>query len=428
MVTYALRLSVPQRIPAEQARTTFFWANDGSDSFEASVGPRLGGLGPVAEPNVEFVRLAALVFAADRSTPRWGGGSNWSQREFDLTIPVVDPARWQAVDDALAAVIGFLTGDQWRLRFVTSRPPKEAVATVQRGARRVVLLSGGADSAIGALLSRADLGDAQQVLVSHIGAKNLAPLQREVASRIEQLVPGSGQAHRQVSFRRRSVQPNGTRFADEPSSRSRSLLFLAFGLAVASIEGVPLWIPENGFASLNPPLGPERRGSLSTRTTHPTFLRDLAGVLRQVSAHADVHNPFEHLTKGELFRRAAELVGEQPAADLLTATHSCGLTGQRSFGVPIRTQCGVCFGCLVRRAAFRASGLLDGSAYIDPSTQPRLAAWLQRNSAERAVRDFLQRGIRAADIAAMPLPPGYAATEAVALCRRAADELRTLSL
>ena len=58
---------------------------------------------------------------------------------------------------------------------------------------------------------------------------------------------------------------------------TRSFLFLAFGLAIASMEELPLWIPENGFASLNLPLTADQRGSLSTRTTHPLFLEQLGG-------------------------------------------------------------------------------------------------------------------------------------------------------
>src|SRR5262249_51932596 len=160
-----------------------------------------------------------------------------------------------------------------------------------------------------------------------------APIQRHVAEEVERLLPGPGQEHVAVHLARRTTRFDGSKWPTEPSSRSRSLLFLALGLAVASIHGVPLWIPENGFASINPPLGSERLGSLSTRTTHPTFLQGLTAALAKVGAHSAIENPFAGSTKGEMFQMAAGLVGADAASKFLISTHSCGLTGQRAFGV-----------------------------------------------------------------------------------------------
>ncbi len=428
MTAYRLRLSLPEQIPPGLARTTFYWTAQGRSSFGSTYGPRLGGLGPVPPPNVDFVRIATAVFAADRTEPRQFGGSNWNQRDLELTIPVGKVDRWEPLTDRLATLFGFLTGDHWTFRFVAARSAREPIASTLLPPQRVVLLSGGADSAIGALLSRSQLKDAEShTLVSHVGLTNLAPIQRHVASQIEALTPGPGQRHLQVAFGRRQKQPDGTSFGrGEPSSRSRSALFLAFGLAVASIDGVPLWIPENGFASLNPPLGPERRGSLSTRTTHPAFLQGLSDILRQAGAHADITNPLADMTKGQMFTMAANLTDPTAASILLSSTHSCGLTGQRNFHVSTSQQCGVCFGCVIRRASFVASGISDQSSYVDPSRDPGLPGWLAKKSVEPSVRDFVRRGIRAADIAALSLPPGYPAREALRLCQEAQTELATL--
>ena len=132
MPSYSLRMTVPTVIPKTRARTTFYWTPSGPGSFVRSFGPRLGSLGPVAEPNIEFARLAAAVYAADRSTPRAGNGSNWSQREFELTVPVWQPSRWEPVADRLGQLLGFLSGDAWRLTFVTARTPKEPIADTSR--------------------------------------------------------------------------------------------------------------------------------------------------------------------------------------------------------------------------------------------------------------------------------------------------------
>jgi 7-cyano-7-deazaguanine synthase in queuosine biosynthesis len=427
MVDFTLRLSAPKSLRASDLRTSFYWTAEGPSSFEGPFGPRLGAVGPVRLENIDFVRLALLVFAADRTTPRSGGGSNWSQRDFHLRVPVANPVPWESAKKSLEPLLAFLTGDIWALDFYRARPPREPVRKQLSNvaAKRVVLLSGGADSAIGALLSRSQLSANEgHLLVSHVGAKNLAPIQREVAMAAERLLPGPSQAHMQVGLRRSSRQIDGASFTSEPSSRSRSLLFLSLGLAAASVKDVPLWIPENGFASLNPPLDPNRRGSLSTRTTHPAFLEGLSQVLAKVGAHSSIHNPFASMTKGEMFAFAADLLGTNDATAFLTATHSCGLTGQRAFGLSVVRQCGVCFGCIVRQASFRAAGLKDGTDYITPGASQQVDAWLGRNSVEPAMRRFLQRGVRSRDLVALSLPASYPTAAAGDLCRRACAELQ----
>ena len=259
MPDFRLELTVPHPIPADRATSTFYWSSNAAGSFVSTYDPYLGGLGTVAPLNIDFVRIAVAAFTADRSTRRKGDGSNWNSRDIVLTVPVHSPDRWRSVSDDLESLLGLLTGDSWKLRFIPSYGPKEPVANFTPGAERVVLVSGGADSAIGALKSRQTVGPGGHILVSHVGATVLAPVQRWVGCRARRLVPGAPQKHLQIGFRRKTYQVNGAKFPSEPSSRSRSLLFLAFGLAVASRDAVPLWIPENGFASLNPPLGAERR-------------------------------------------------------------------------------------------------------------------------------------------------------------------------
>jgi 7-cyano-7-deazaguanine synthase in queuosine biosynthesis len=437
MASFRLRLAEPKIISADDAKTSFHWlpsrnstiySNVGPDG--AHMGPRLRVLGQVRPRNIDLVRIAVAVYAADRSLSRSGGGSNWNSRPFDLTIPVLDPEPWRAVASEFTAVVDLLTGDQWSFKFVKEKGGSEQVVmseSSKSSAARVVLLSGGADSAVGALLSRSELGDGEShTLVSHYSSGVLAPRQREVASLLETLVVDRPQHHVQVHLGRAGKQLDGKNFPNEQSTRSRSLLFIALGLAMASLNEVPLWIPENGFASLNPPLGRDRLGSVSTRTTHPRFLEELSSLLDDVGGHGAILNPFISTTKGEMFNRAAELVGRDNAADLLSRTNSCAHTGQRSFGVSTATPCGVCFGCVVRRAAFRAAGLRDETKYISGSGHPALQAWLDSNSVERAVRRFAERGVTHNDLIAMSLPESYKLKDALDLCRRAIQELEGL--
>ncbi len=424
---YELKLRPRTRSSRDDPLATFYWPADGPSSFFAPFGPRLATIGAVPPLNVDLVRLALLVFAADRSTIRRVGTTNWSSREFSLTVPVSDTQSWGTLSGELGSLLAFLTGDTWALNFRNARPPRE-----QGGKKpdpqepsRVVLMSGGADSALGVLESRRQLRVTEShVLVSHVGLTVLAPIQRRVAETASTITPGPAQTVKQIHLVRRQQQVNGSKFENETSTRSRSFLFLALGLAHASVHEVPLWIPENGFASLNPPLAPNRRGSLSTRTTHPAFLDRLSRILGDVGAHAMIVNPFARMTKGEMFRAAANQFSEAEISGFLSATHSCGLTGQRSKGISTTTQCGVCFGCVVRRASFAAAGLNDTTAYADPGHSDDLAKWLDHNSVLPDMRRFVQRGVTRRDLLSMSLPDGYSLSDADSLCERAVKELR----
>lgn len=430
-----MRFQIPESLPPGLARSRLFWVRDAvRDSFVSTLlpnrealGPRLGALGPVPEVNVDLVRLAVMVYAADRCTLRAVGGSNWSRRDLSIEVPVADPDRWQPHAAQLQTLLGFLSGDAWTLGFRKARPPKERVRENRfAGAKRVVLLSGGADSAVGALLSRQDLGDAEHVLVSHVGLTSLAPVQASVAQRIADLLPGPPQLHQQIHFSRHTTQIDGSAFRNETSTRTRSLLFLAFGLAVAAVEGVPLWIAENGFASLNLPLTADQRGSLSTRTTHPLFLQQLTALATAVGAHAAIENPLAGMTKGEMFARTAELVGADAASEFLSSTHSCGHTGHRSFNFSPLQHCGVCFGCILRRASFLAGGVRDQTNYLCARISDRPDAYLRSKSMEPSFRAFLARGLRASDLASLTLPPAYTTSAARDICERAVNELKLL--
>lgn len=429
MPPFRLRLAAAEDVPAEEAASSFYWLTDQRSSFTPGVGPSLGTFGDVPALSIDFARVALAAFAADRSVPREGGGSNWNQRELQLEIPVSDPAAWCGVADELARLLGFLSGDRWGLSFFEQQAPLEAMRLpdVSTTPTRVVLLSGGADSAIGGLYSRSLLAAGEEhTLLSHFSNTMLAPIQRHIAAEIERLIPGPSQQHVIVHLGRREKRMDGTTYPSEPTTRSRSLLFLALGLAVASIHRVPLWIPENGFASINPPLGPERLGSLSTRTTHPAFLQNLSAVLTKLGAHAVIENPFARSTKGEMYRQVVDLVGPNETSALLSATHSCALTGQRAHHISAEVPCGICFGCVLRRASFKASGVTDSTQYIAPSNDPIVQKWLDSKSVEQQIRNFIRRGVRAKDLATLGLPGNYLLRDALDLCQRGINELRSL--
>lgn len=406
----------------------FLWTHNGRTTFTGGVDPHLADLGVVNPRNVDLVRIALGVLAADRSVLREGGGSSWNAREFELTVEVGDPRVWASHAEQLASTVGFLSGDHWSFSFTQAPEAGEAGLPIEEQHHdRTVLLSGGADSAAGALLSAAELGkDRSQSLVSQYSSTAISPVQQGIVGAITELAPGIRQVHRQFHLHRGSKRLGGSSFRSETSTRSRSLLFLALGLAVAERAGSTLWIPENGFASLNPPLGPDRRGSLSTHTTHPRFLRELSALMQSVGGHSIIENPFEALTKGEMFRRVADAVGVDAASTYLSNTNSCSHTDARYSGAPVGSSCGVCFGCLVRRAAFVASGVPDMTTYLVNDQIGGYNTFVRQKSIVEPLRDFVDRGIRARDVMAMSLPEGYSAQDALALSKRGVDELRGL--
>jgi 7-cyano-7-deazaguanine synthase in queuosine biosynthesis len=343
---------------------------------------------------------------------------------MNLQLPVYDVATWEEAQPFFESTLSFLSGDEWNLDFAT-RSDNGVPTSPPREADLVCLFSGGADSLCGAIRALAD--GYRPILVSHWDWSPHSGIQK----RLHHALEGAFETtipHIQVRLGKRADQLGGKiTFDDEPTRRSRSFLFLALGLAVASTIDGPLWVPENGYASLNPPLAPERRGSLSTRTTHPNFFAGLTYALHAVSAHHDFSNPFASATKGEMFRQVADLVGQPKIERLLGLTNSCShvrLAGR--YGFPPETQCGVCFGCLVRRGAFQQSGLHDASRYVVTElNQSDLTTFLnpRRRQDIEAARYGSERGISPADIIGMDLSDGYPIEDALALAGRGLSEL-----
>lgn len=408
-------------------------ASDGPSSLQANVDPDLQRLGHVRDANREAVWLAIAVFLADRTSPRRKG---W-QRDLSIAVPVADPGSWERVRGDLEETLSFLTSDTWAVDFVADPDPAreelggDVMATNEESRGELVcLFSGGADSMCGAI--RALAADTRLALVSHWDWSVHAGIQKDLVAELEKLF-GVDITHLAVNVGRSSQQIGGASFPSEPSRRSRSLLFVTLGLAAASSgTPVPMWLAENGFASLNPALAPERRASLSTRTTNPTFLDQLRATLGAMGAHADFSNPFASTTKGEMFAATGDLIGGDEASGLLSNTHSCSHARWAGrYGRPPQTHCGVCFGCLVRRGAFIASGLEDRTVYLvtDLTGDERrrfLAAGVRAHI--ESARYAVNRTFGPADVLAMDLPNNHDLEAALDLVRRGFKELAAVEL
>jgi hypothetical protein len=369
-------------------------------SVETTLGPRLEGIGDVPPLYTDFVRLAATVFFIDRTVTR----PRMLRRSLDVEVAVHAPTVWESHSARLEAVLGLLSGDEWILSFRRRREPRQGATSALDPADVSLLFSGGADSMCGALLAR-DEG-LSPLLVSHFDWRNIGGQQTGALDAYEQYL-GQRPANIRWRFARRATQVgSGATFPNETSRRTRSLLFMAFGAAVSAVTQTDLWIAENGFTSLNPPLSWQSLGALSTRTTHPSFIAGLRDALGDVGLDFPVVNRFADKTKGQVFTEATKSLDKTTASAVLSATHSCGKP-QRLRGHAPDAQCGVCLGCLVRRGAFIAAGITDQTAYLEQTLSgTERARWLseERLSAYRTLQERLTIGFDDDDVLGLGLP------------------------
>jgi hypothetical protein len=295
----------------------------------------------------------------------------------------------------------------------------------------VSLFSGGMDSFAGAVLA---VRTAQRpLLVGHWNWTPTSAIQGAARVALRRLT-GADPEFRGFRVGRRSVQVNGIRFGEERTSRSRSLLFVAIGVALATgTRAHELWIPENGWVSLNVPLDGSRRGTLSTRTTHPGVIYELNGLLRDLGIGLAIRNPWEGRTKGDLVQWVAEQWDPEAASGALTATNSCARSDMRFFRQHPNAHCGVCYACLVRRAAFIAGGTADGTPYVeeflrlDPGERDLFMRSRGRDLA--AVRGAIARGgFSLVDVLALDLPLRYTPGDTLELANRGLQELAAVNL
>ena len=395
----------------------FYWHGDESRcSFRTDVDAYLKRLGPPSPLVVDLVRLGTLVYLADRTRPRPPKG--WA-RDLALTVPCSDPERWNAVAPLVDDMLFFLTADTWHTNFV-QQPARPLATGTTLTDTDVLLYSGGADGQAGAALA----ADPPWLVAlwDHAGVKGL---QREARRALTTLRPGPWPWTSVRLARRKDLPATATVFSKEPSSRSRSLVYIAFGIAAASLRGKRLVIAENGFLSVNAPLLPERRGALSTRTTHPAFVSQLRAVLAAVGIDVELHLPFLGLTKGEIFAQVATRYDRGRASRLLSATHSCAKPNRREIGVDPMMHCGVCYACLVRRGAFLASRVDDLTPYRDGDlTGTDRATWLKRHGDDlAAVRTALTRGVSETELLASGLPADVDFDAAYEMVQRGMREL-----
>lgn len=385
----------------------------------ASLDPWLTDLGTVRRSLVDLVRIATAAYCADRVTPR---GRRFT-RAFDLAVHSTDISAWSAASiGEVALLLRRLTGDEWKITLApeqTDAPPVQPSLTPGLF-DCVALLSGGLDSFCGAVLAQPDRG--KRLYIGHWN--NSTTKGSQTAARLW----FDSAYERRLAYEQVFLTQGGK--TRDPTTRTRSLLFLVLAAAHANAYGAHIVeVPENGYTSLNPPLAPWRAGALSTRSTHPWTFHLFNGLLAALDIDVTVVNPYQALTKGDFVAyaaRAAEDAGVAGFAEAAAATISCSkLDGRVYRKGNAHRNCGLCFSCLVRRAAFATGGIPDATEYL-ADTLPRL----QRNRLlrrRRADDQDLTYAIEhlplSEDDLEGPFPPGFDLAHAADICNQSLRDI-----
>jgi hypothetical protein len=308
----------------------------------------------------DLLWLSIAALAADFVALRSASNDGWT-RQIGVRIRAARD-EWTAMHDVAERMLGFLTGDEWSLDFTRRRPRVLTVPAID--AHAVCLLSGGLDSLVGAINLLAEDDERSLLLVGVEDSSVSAGRQVMLRDRLQTAFPHRVQMRQTwATFRQpTAAQARSLPEPRERTTRSRSFYFLASGLACAAGIGpdVPMYVPENGFIGINVPLVPARSGSLSTRTTHPFFLRLLSELTIAVGVTNPIINPLRMQTKGEALAACVrpDLLAQTAPLSVSCAHPTAGRWQGRS------GPCGYCYPCLIRRASMHVVGLDSGDHYV----------------------------------------------------------------
>lgn len=421
IICHAARANVPER-PDGHIHVWLYgpnppYAHVGTVGAQAMAAASRLMLRPSAAA-IDLLSIAMAVTAADTFVLRADAPTGWG-RNFEIDLPLADPAPWNIIKSSLEATLRFLSSDTWHFEFAGAGAAAPT-DTVVRSRTRVVdlskvdcvsLFSGGLDSAIGALdlLARGR----RPLLVSH-ASRGDSDKQDAVAD----LLP--------ASCERMSVNTYPTWAGpDDDSMRTRSFQFLALGALAAEAVAkyrqsarAELLVCENGLIALNPPLTPRRMGSHSTRTAHPHFLHSVQDILNSVGLPITISNPYRHCTKGEM---ALPHAGESTFRNLASTTVSCGKWKRRN------QQCGRCVPCLIRRASLYAASVIDDTDYQYPDLKSVMGDEEGRDDLIAVQAALLRNPMSELQVMKTgPLPTDSAARAAlVSVAARGMQELRS---
>jgi 7-cyano-7-deazaguanine synthase in queuosine biosynthesis len=316
---------------------------------------------------IDLLYISLMVYYADRKIYRKAEDDAWT-RQIKMYIPVLEIDMWNKNKELLEKMLSFLSGDIWIFEF-RKREFNQKEEKVFKGIKRqrkkhqpkaICMLSGGLDSFIGAIDILTNEKDIW--FVGHYGGgKGVIQYQKNV---IHKLIKQYDLSEEQF-FNFFASPKQGI----EDTTRTRSFMFFAHAIILGSAfnKNIKLYIPENGFISLNIPLTNTRLGSCSTRTTHPYYMSLLQQLLINLGIKINLYNPYQFKTKGEMIKECRD---SHFLINNISETMSCSHPDiGRYVHDKYPSHCGTCLPCVIRRAAIEYALQNDTSNYRDKNFQ-----------------------------------------------------------
>ena len=151
-------------------------------------------------------------------------------------------------------------------------------------------------------------------------------------------------------------------------------------------DQIPVYIPENGFIGLNIPLTNSRKGTCSTRTTHPYFLDSFRKILESVGIKNPIINFYAHSTKRELVDSVKDTSSFKLGySETISCSHPSLPRWNKNGDREYPKNCGYCYPCLIRK-----SSLIDVRNDIDPYSHESVSMdFLNRFSESDMINDLM---------------------------------------
>lgn len=352
----------------------------------------------------DFFVISALVYGVDNLVSREVYAEDGWTREIEVSFPVINLTTWQGKEESLQSVLDFLTGDIWTVQFEQSTISDYFIPRSNRrlsnipqydkaSIKKASLFSGGLDSLIGIIDTLEQMSANEKIiLISHFDSKSPGPKkdQRVLLQRLNPFYQDRLYQLQTRIFLSRKDENDARIPIIETNYRSRSILFIGIGIYVGQTP--ELIIPENGTISINFPLTISRIGSLSTRTTHPHFIKLLQAFLINTGITTQLETPYKDKTKGEMVQ---ECLNQDALKASYEPSVSCGKRGRKKHWTH-RTgtdHCGVCMPCIYRRAALYSNNWDDQLYGIELLSMieskydlPSLASYLNKNLTRSTIK------------------------------------------
>lgn len=312
------------------------------------------------KPEYEDLFIIGLsIFAIDKRVSRRLFTDCWT-RELEVSIPVICYEKWENSSEKWEEILGFLTGDIWNISFrktdcVYSRHNHNNRKHIKvKKCDCVSLFSGGLDSYCGAIHLLEE--GKSPCLVGHNEYPKLRKKQEQFAESFRECYPDQSVLF--CGFTANSRAPKNIEGVSlsksENTSRGRSLLFLCAAISIAGIIGeeTPVYIPENGFIGLNIPLTESRKGTCSTRTTHPYFLREFGILIKSIGINNSIQNFYAFTSKRDVVNDVITTKAfRKHYAETISCSHPCQARWNRNGDREYPINCGYCYPCLIRKSS-----------------------------------------------------------------------------